>query len=57
MTKKDYKLIADAILSAKQNTNPLEQSAISTVVHELANRLQNENPRFDRERFLSACGF
>jgi len=49
MTRKDYELIARVIDRAKFNN-------IDQLARDLATELEKENPRFDRARFLSACG-
>jgi len=54
MTKKDYELIADML----QNTEVLyrTKSAYQEACQQWAFRLMLTNPRFDRNRFLEACG-
>lgn len=62
MTRKDFELIAAALLSAA----PLESARFGHcaaehaqhrhTVDEFARRLALTNPRFDRDRFLTACG-
>ena len=52
MTKKHYEAIADCIefrLCAKDN-HPHE------IAKRLADYFQTDNPKFDRARFLQACG-
>lgn len=57
MTRKDYVLIADAIKWQMENSTSAEQQqGVKFTAGELAWRLAQENPRFDRERFLTACG-
>ena len=59
MTRKDYKLIAEALRVANGSITvaPYDaETAISLVAHLLADCLEKENPRFNRARFLSACG-
>ena len=46
MTKKDYELIADCIRAAADK---------ETVALLLAAALGEDNPRFDRKKFLDAC--
>jgi hypothetical protein len=60
MTRKDYELIARAFRIAKGSTEVAEYDAktaleLASVI--LADSIENTNPRFDRERFLIACGF
>lgn len=65
MTRKDYELIAGAINAARRavamDDDPIEGMQISLdhvdfVGRILAIRLSLANPRFDRARFLRACG-
>ena len=63
MTRKDYETIAAALyervteLSPRQRTraNALSEQH-AALCHNVANALKADNPRFDRERFLAACG-
>lgn len=64
MTRKDYELIAAAIKEAKPLLPPVadyaettRQLGWQTTAHAVAEALARDNPRFDRERFLAACGF
>lgn len=50
MTRKDFQLIADTIKTSTTSAN-LERVSIG-----FANALMETNPRFDRNRFLKACG-
>jgi hypothetical protein len=57
MTRKDYQLIADVI----KTTRKVEQGetvlvSVAHLVNTLATDLKIDNPRFDRARFLVACG-
>ena len=61
MTKKDYIEISDAISS--QYHAPREPSetvifreAITDVAYSLILVFESDNPRFDRAKFLTACG-
>lgn len=62
MTKKDYVLIATAIAASRgcklgedANTEWFRKGQ-ADVAYVLAGALERENPRFDRARFLAACG-
>jgi hypothetical protein len=55
MTRKDYVLIAEALQAAAYALNPPERAGALLVAHEIANRLKQENPRFDRDRFMRAA--
>ncbi len=61
MTRKDYVLIAEALKNARPDPHGTTISRhrydgwhVSACA--LADALANDNPRFDRERFLKACG-
>lgn len=65
MTKKDYEKFATALRDARQgyadiNTGVVKPSpevdAVTVCAHRIARVLAEDNPRFDVERFLEACG-
>lgn len=64
MTRKDYELIAAAIKATHdridQQTdfshNGEQQRGVRRTAAHLADALAHDNPRFDRTRFLKACG-
>lgn len=63
MTKKDYIAIAKCIADARANPEHFYVSAepqytrgVNSAAVALAVALKADNPRFDRERFLRACG-
>ena len=58
-SRKDYEALAKAIRFAKPET--IEEDASTKLTREIiadhmARHFQIDNPRFDRERFLNACG-
>jgi hypothetical protein len=55
MTRKDYQLIAEVFADFGQIIE-LEETIAADLARNLANALQADNPRFDRHRFLVACG-
>lgn len=60
MTRKDYVLIAEVIktqieLSLKFGEDDARYGA-QNIAYDLASKLSQDNPRFDRSRFLQACG-
>jgi hypothetical protein len=57
MTRKDYVLIADTLanLMSDFNNGGEDSVSLSLVAQELADALQADNARFDRDRFLVAC--
>ena len=57
MTRKDYRLIAAALKAARAEANNAHEFlANSIAARVLANALANDNPRFDRAKFLEAAG-
>ena len=63
MTRKDYELIAAAVKECRSTQNQAyyglwcaDDRTLDTVAGVLAEKLAADNPRFDRERFLQACG-
>lgn len=57
MTRKDYVLIAAAIKSQLGFVPHERDLTIEAVAKAIAAALAQDNPRFDRERFMKACGF
>lgn len=57
MTKKDHKLLANAIrtfiLTVPWSSE--RRGVMGEFAHNLADVLAEENPRFDRGKFLNAC--
>lgn len=57
MTKKDYELIARSIfVDISAMKTDAEIAGAQAIAMGLAEQLQAMNPRFDRGRFLDACG-
>jgi hypothetical protein len=54
MTRKDYVMIADILKGQQKAHNDLE--TIEEIAYNFADVLEEDNPRFDRHRFLVACG-
>lgn len=54
MTKKHFDALAAALLSARKGSHTAEQSKADAVA--VARVCALFNPKFDRERFLAACG-
>jgi hypothetical protein len=51
MTKKDYQLIAQAIADTW-----CDAAAALLIAESVAKALEADNPLFNRDRFLAACG-
>jgi hypothetical protein len=56
MTKKDFILIAQILKATKPLEGDSHLQYWQTICNVFANRLANDNPRFKRATFLSACG-
>ena len=59
MTRKDYEAIA-SVVSYVGDMHQHEQekySVVAMLAEGLADTLAEDNARFDRSRFLEACGF
>ena len=57
MTRKDYVLLAHALHSVQPDyaRTELERNQWYKCVHAVADALKGENPRFDWDRFVTAC--
>jgi hypothetical protein len=55
MTRKDYVMIAEVFANFANVCN-LEETIGADIARNLADALQGDNPRFNRARFLDACG-
>lgn len=58
MTRKDYILIASALREARLSDDEATQETDeqwTRVVNRVARALANDNPSFDRARFVAAC--
>lgn len=55
MTKKDYIKIADVIRQNFDGTD-LTELVLPTLAMDLAVVFASDNPQFDQDRFLEACG-
>ena len=65
MTKKDYTAIADVLaqrkrvldIAGKDTPDATARLAeLNSVAYQLSHMMAQDNPRFNRERFLTACG-
>ena len=57
MTKKHYIYLARNIKHLARKLNADERRAIKLAMFECCETFQLENPLFDEQRFLEACGF
>jgi hypothetical protein len=60
MTRKDYEAIAEVIKDARDYWCPdganLADPCSLSIACGIAAVMQTDNPRFDRDKFLTACG-
>jgi hypothetical protein len=57
MTKKHFIALADSVKIAKSKTaSPVAQIAIESLAKDMACVFKTINDRFDKKRFLTACG-
>lgn len=56
MTKKHFKAIAEIIKENATKEKVAARLTCADVAYDLCRYFQQENPRFDREKFLKACG-
>lgn len=57
MSRKDYILIAAALHTVQLHITPgTARATFNNAVNKLADALATDNPRFNRERFLTAAG-
>lgn len=57
ISKKHFEEIAAELRAARElDSNPAARQAVERVAEGLAKIFAGENPRFDRARFLKACG-
>lgn len=54
-TRATYKMVAEQIRTTKQATdNVAVKAALCVLSHRLADQFEDDNPRFDREKFINA---
>lgn len=60
MTKKDYELIADELrlelFKYREHQNEPAYRALWELTHRLVVTFKQTNPKFNRSKFLQACG-
>lgn len=57
MTKKDYELIAGSLKMTKSwSPNDFTDNMFRITCENMANSLNRNDPKFDRNKFLTACG-
>lgn len=57
MTRKDFIMLAEAVNEALTRFDrPNHNKAVREVAKNIATKCKTSNPRFDRQRFLRACG-
>ena len=56
MTRKDYNALAGDLAIEYRHMGEAARAGFRSAVETLTVVLKRDNPRFDRERFLTACG-
>ena len=59
LTRKDFKAVAEIIETERdvwECKNSTARSALAQIARDLADYFATQNPRFDRQKFLNACG-
>ncbi len=54
MSKKHYEAVADAMARVMW-TDHMDPATMTAVIWSLSSVFQEDNPRFDKDRFISAC--
>jgi hypothetical protein len=57
MTRKDYIAIAEAIRLTTEDEYGRDSTGLAFCASRIAHVMAADNPRFDRDKFLKACGF
>lgn len=57
MTRKDFEAIAGVIAGMKRDSTRRDGAVLEATAKRMADMLYGTNPRFDRDRFMAACGF
>jgi hypothetical protein len=56
MSRKDYRAIASALKAFKEGQEAGFNPSLADIASALASVLAQDNSRFDRSKFLEACG-
>lgn len=58
MTKKDFELIASSLKKSFEEAqgNLNQECTVEGLIIDLSDTLASKNPRFDKQKFLKACG-
>jgi hypothetical protein len=57
ITRKTYRTIAQEIVKLNHPDFPHKNDKLRWLAKSLCIEFRRDNPRFDRRRFLTACGF
>lgn len=57
MTRKDYKLIVSHLAVILQSTGNKNSIMVKGAVEDFCQDLKQDNPRFDKEKFLAVLGY
>jgi hypothetical protein len=60
MSRAHFQFVADILADQRahheDNDSPAMAEAVAMIAHQFARELKATNPRFDRARFIAACG-
>jgi len=56
LTRKYYKIIADAVRRSVDNNNEDKPISFEHITNELSLAFEKDNPRFNKLAFIEACG-
>jgi hypothetical protein len=56
MTKKHYEAIADDLKTTRKNIHSRDYYIVDAICYALADTFAADNPKFNRDMFLTACG-
>lgn len=55
-SRRDYIALAVAIRDVMDETTPGYEAPVEEVARRIADVFEDDNPNFDRDRFLAVCG-
>jgi hypothetical protein len=56
MTRKQFEMLAEIVRRVDLNEYAYQDTIRKRIANTIADELDKENPRFDRRKFLTACG-
>ncbi len=56
MTRKHFEAIANALANYNVESQASQAETVASIANALAREFKQDNPRFNKARFLKACG-